>query len=105
MTGENDQTQQSKELMRRVLAEVERFLDGLSPQQLTALEDGTASLTLAPVDQDDEADRSPAGCTCPCRHRFGCLTCSCTCPGIGPNGNRCRCCGADDDHLTARRPA
>jgi hypothetical protein len=102
MTDENDQ---AKALMRRVFAEVERFLDELSPEQLAALEDGTASLTLVPVDQDDEADRSPAGCTCPCRHRFGCLTCSCTCPGTGPNARTCRCCGADDDALTTGRPA
>jgi hypothetical protein len=40
MTDKNDQ---AKTLMRRVVAEVERFLDELTPEQLAALEDGTAT--------------------------------------------------------------
>lgn len=83
---------------------INTFLKNLTDEQVAALLDGTAELTLVEVDNPD-ADRSPAGCACPCRHQFGCLTCSCTCDPVGPTGRRCRCCGADDDALIEGRAA
>lgn len=36
----------------------------------------------------------PAGCSCPCGHVGGCLTCGCACEPSDPDV--CPCCGADD---------
>ena len=56
----------------------------------------TMVIRITPVDEH----QAPAGCTCPCTHQGGCLTCGCTCDG--PNPARCPCCGARD--LTSTEP-
>lgn len=43
-------------LTQRVLQEIERLMTELTPQQLHQLEDGTATLALVPVEQDDRPE-------------------------------------------------
>lgn len=76
------------EQAQKLLAVVFDFIAGLTPEEMTALAAGQGHLSLVPV--------KPAGCTCPCDHDGGCLTCGCTCDATDAAGHVCPCCGADD---------
>jgi hypothetical protein len=92
-----DDTEQALRLIELALEQTRRLVRELTPEQVNDLIEGRAHLTL--INVEPERIEKPAGCTCPCDHDGGCLTCGCRCEPTDPAGNVCPCCKADDGDL------